>query len=62
VDIIDILHKLCTTPSFGVFHNIPITHKTIVSKENTNVANPKILIILSITFIYSIPILLIIIS
>jgi hypothetical protein len=48
VDIIDTLQRLCTIPSFGVSQSAPITHNTIVNKENINVASPIILIIFSI--------------
>ncbi len=46
--IVDTLKRLCTIPSFGLFHNTAIVHINMVKQQNTIDNKPVILIIFSI--------------
>ena len=48
--IVDTLKRLCTIPSFGVFHKTAIVHINRVKQQNTRDNKPIILIIFSILF------------
>ena len=48
--IVDTLKRLCTIPSFGVFHKTAIVHIDMLKKQNTRDNKPIILIIFPILF------------